>query len=247
MTKNRTQKGHFNATPSIVIPGAPTPVLPDALVMIGIPSGSTWEADFGMSMLSLIAHSSGRTPENYASLACAVNNVKGSILPQSRQQLVRKAQEMKATHILFLDSDMTFPGWSLIKLLELGVDVAAANCVTKSIPPNPTARFKGDTPDGEVVYHYDYVEEGGPDTVDVWRVGTGVMLIDMKVFDRIEKPWFPIEYDGERLVGEDWGFCKKCEEAGIKLTVDVELSMSIGHIGRLEFNCTMMADKGHYQ
>ena len=89
----------------------------EAKVLVAVPSQSTWEADFGMSLVALVA-SSVNPPANYDELSLGVDNTKGSILPQIRERLVLKALEMEATHILFLDSDMVFPNWTLHRLLE---------------------------------------------------------------------------------------------------------------------------------
>ena len=146
---------------------------PDARVLICVPSGSDWKADFGMSLAALVAASS-EVPQNYRSMSVAIQNTKGSILPQLRTKLVLKALEMDATHVLFVDSDMTFPSWLLQRMMEHDVDVVAMNCVTKSLTPGPTARFEGPTKAGIPMYHEDYDAES-PDLVPVWRIGTGVM------------------------------------------------------------------------
>jgi hypothetical protein len=213
-----------------------------AKVLIAVPSHSFWEADFGMSLLSLVV-ASATPPEGYESLSIAIQNSKGSILPALRQELVEKAQEMDATHILFLDSDMTFPAWTLHKLLEDDKLVVAANCVTKSIPANPTARAYDGTQSGKAISHLDYLEEDAEELVKVWRVGTGVMLINMKVFKRIDAPFFPIVHEpvSGKIVGEDWGFCGRCEAKAIDIYIDTLLSNHIGHIGRMEYNAGMIS------
>jgi hypothetical protein len=210
-------------------------------VLIAVPSHSFWEADFGMSMLGLVA-SSVNPPEGFESLSIGVQNTKGSILPNLRQHLVRKAIEMEATHILFVDSDMTFPSWMLHRLLEARRPVVAANCVTKSLPPSPTARMRDGTKHGKVLSQLDYRSDTAQEYVGVWRVGTGIMLIETNVFEKLEQPWFPLEWDEElgEVVGEDWGFCKRCEEAGIPIVVDTLLSHTIGHVGRLEYHPDML-------
>jgi len=212
------------------------PALPEARILVAVPSGSTWEADFGMSMLAMVANSN-IVPEGYSNISLGVQNTKGSILPQLRTKLVQKAQEMNATHILFIDSDMQFPAWTLHRLLEMKKEVVACNCVTKSLPTVPTARFKDGTLAGTPMRHYDY--DGKVDCIPVWRVGTGVMLIEMGVFDKIGHPYFPITQLEDEIIGEDWGFCQRCEDAGIEIFVDVVLSPYIGHVGRLEYTAAM--------
>lgn len=200
-------------------------------VMIAIPSGSDWKAAFGMSLAFLVAQSTQHIP-GIGTPRLTLSNTKGSILSRSRQQLVEHAQRMKCTHLLFLDSDMQFPSSTLARLLTAKKKIIAANCATKCIPACPTARLK----DGLVgTPLYEHSESNG--VQEVWRVGTGIMLIDMKVFEKIDKPYFPIEWKEELqdYVGEDWGFCAKAELAGIQIFVDHALSKKIFHVGALAY------------
>ena len=72
----------------------------------------------------------------------------------------------------------------------------------------------------------------------VWRVGTGIMLIDLAILKNMPLPWFEIRYDAEHgmHITEDWDFCARVERAGHEIYVDHGLSQQIGHIG--EFNYT---------
>ena len=63
----------------------------------------------------------------------------------------------------------------------------------------------------------------------VWRVGMGIMLIDLKIFRYIEKPWFGMRWEEEYLVGEDWWFCERVERAGFRVYVDHGVSNEVRH------------------
>ena len=197
-------------------------------VFIGIPSGSDWKADFGMSLAALMA-SAGRPLKGGGFIErVQLWNTKGSILSRSRHTLVRKAQELQCSHILFIDSDMVFPNWTLHALLSHDKAVVAANCAVKQLPSLPTARQQGDKPAGTLV---DSRETRGISRV--WRVGTGVMLLKTSVFDSIQQPWFDITWNeaNDDYTGEDWSLCEKLEAAGIPVYVDHDLSRHIGHVG----------------
>lgn len=203
-------------------------------VMIAIPSGSEWKADFGMSLAGLIASINKPLRNNRQIERLRLWNTKGSILSRSRQTLVEKAQEDKVSHILFLDSDMVFPEWALHRLLDLELMVVAANCATKQLPSTPTARYYDPmTLAGAQVY----TKPNIPLIEEVWRVGTGVMLINMKVFDKVLRPWFDITWNEtlQDYTGEDWNFCQKVQNAGIPIHIDHMLSKHIGHIGSYTF------------
>ena len=82
-------------------------------VLVGIPSGSEWKAQFGMSLVNMVAYSS--TPMRGGSRVeeLRVWNARGSILPKSRTTLAKQALEFGATHLLFVESDMVFPHQTL--------------------------------------------------------------------------------------------------------------------------------------
>lgn len=203
-------------------------------VMIAIPSGSDWKADFGMSLAGLIASINKPLRKGKQIEMLRLWNTKGSILSRSRQTLVEKAQAEKVSHILFLDSDMVFPEWTLHRMLDLELMVVAANCATKQLPSTPTARhYDPMTVAGEQVYS----NGTGKLIEEVWRVGTGVMLINMKVFDKVPSPWFDITWNEtlKDYTGEDWNFCKKLQDAGIPIHIDHVLSQHIGHVGSYTF------------
>lgn len=197
-------------------------------VFIGIPSQSDWKADFGLA-LAMMTASSGKPLKGGGFIErIQLWNTKGSILPRSRERLAEKALEHECSHLLFLDSDMTFPQWTLHQLLSHNKAVIGANCATKAIPSSSTARNKTENYAGVPVD-----SRGQSGISKVWRVGTGVMLIQTSVFAQMPKPWFPITWNPEikDYTGEDWGFCEKLDEMGIPIWIDHTLSTQIGHIG----------------
>jgi hypothetical protein len=212
-------------------------------VTIAIPSGTEWKADFGMSLASMVAFCARPLKGGGHISRLNIYNTKGSILPKSRTQLVKLAMQAESSHILFIDSDQTFPAWTLHQLLSHGKDIVAANIATKVIPASPTARqFNLEKAEGDLVY----TDGASPDLERVWRVGTGVMLVATSVFHKIKAPWFPISWN-EKLkdyVGEDWNFCEKCGDAGIPIYVDHVLSRAVGHLGQLEYTHAFVGEVG---
>lgn len=201
-----------------------------AKVLVGVPSMDTWKADFAMSLIYMVTYSARSTPAGGPRVdMLRLWNSRGSLLPRQRTTLVKQALEMRATHILFLDSDMTFPANTLECLLSRGKSVVAANCAVKQIPSQPTARAKSDKPNGEQVFTH----TSSVGLERVWRVGTGIMLVETRVFRQISEPWFPFGWNEEtkEYVGEDWEFCKRLEAAEIPIYIDHSLSKSVGHIG----------------
>lgn len=157
-------------------------------------------------------------------------NKRTSLLPKSRQELIDDALTKKCTHMLFIDSDQTFPANLVHLLARHGKNVVACNVATKVIPSSPTARnFNQSYAGGDVVF----TNADSKGLEKVWRVGTGVMLLNLQVMASIPKPWFetiwwpPIN----DFMGEDWYFCQKLEAAGVQLWIDHDVSKEIGHIG----------------
>lgn len=202
-------------------------------VLVGIPSGETWKADTAMAMIQMMLVTTVQSE-----VTVSINNFHSSILPVARDELVKRALSWGATHILFVDSDMIFPPETIIRLLSHEKEIVAANCVTKRLPATTTARMKSeDAVGGEPVVHQTW-EPNDPQLQEVWRVGTGIMLIDMKVFKKMPRPWFPIQWNEELGVyrGEDWGFCEKCEDLEIPIYIDIPLSFTIKHTGKLDYD-----------
>lgn len=200
-------------------------------VMVCIPSLNTWEADFGMSLAFMVNFCTKNSVVRNKHLHVQLHNHKGSILAQSRQRMVDIAVKGGATHVLFVDTDQTFPPDTLHRLLLANKKVVACNIATKMLPSSGTARFK----DGTILR----TEESDVGLIKVWRVGTGVMLIDLAVFKRkgMQRPYFSQYWskDLDAYVGEDWAFCEMVESSGCSIYVEQRLSYEIGHLGKLNY------------
>jgi hypothetical protein len=205
----------------------------DLRVVIGVPSGHLWEAKFATSLINLVSRCAQTSVPGYRSTTVSVVNVRSSILPKNRLDIVKAAKAAKATHLLFLDTDHTFPPELLHKWIPHGKMILAANCVTKSIPASPTARAKCDDPAGLPVY----TDPDSKGLERVWRVGTGVMLLNMQIFDKIPlDAWgMPFLPHANTYQGEDWTFCDAADKAGFPIWIDHDMSKRIGHLGIYEY------------
>jgi hypothetical protein len=201
--------------------------------VLGIPSGQEWNAQFAVKVVNLVASFTQKQVPGYTSQELRVVNVRSSILPKNRMDLVTAAKTLKATHLLFIDSDHTFPTNLVHRLAAHGKPIVAVNCVTKTIPAIPTARAKAEDPRGACVY----TDPDSTGLEQVWRIGTGVMLIEMSVFDKIGMGVWDMKYlpEAGTYQGEDWTFCEACEKASIPLYIDHDVSKLVGHVGNFEF------------
>lgn len=161
----------------------------------------------------------------------------GSILPQLRHRIAEQALAIGATHVLFADSDQSFPPHTLRQLLSHRLPVVGCNIATKMIPPSCTARKKGP--------HAGVPVSPSTGVERVWRLGLGLTLVETDVFRRVPRPWFNVVWRDEiqDYEGEDWFFCSRLEEAGIGIYVDHDLSEEVGHWGDFKYGLDLVLPK----
>lgn len=204
-------------------------------IAVIVPSGTTWHAEFAVSLIGLIGYFLNNKIQGYNKHNIRVVNIKSSLLPKSRLDGLKAAKAINATHLLYLDSDHSFPPYLLNRLLKWGKDIMAINCVTKSIPSTTTARFfNPDDPQGIPVYS----DERLAGTIDkVWRVGTGVMVLSRKAYMQIPHAAFTVKYmpEADTYQGEDWTMCEALEKAGVPIYIDHGMSRQVGHVGNLNY------------
>ena len=104
------------------------------------------------------------------------------MITKQRNDLVEMALEQKPDYIMFVDTDMTMPPNSLMRLLAHNKDVVGAT-YNKRVPPYETlGRLKPPRPSDEVL------AQGG-----LWpaeQLPGGLMLVKASVFERLKWPWF---------------------------------------------------------
>ena len=194
-----------------------------AKVLVGFPTTGHWSDQFGMAMCNMLTQTMRHEPN----IEMAVLNHKTSMLWAARQHFGEMALKYSFTHLLFIDTDQSFPASVVARLLTHQRAVVACNIATKVDPPMETACLGFDEK-GKLIPC-----ERTTGLEKVWRVGTGVMMIKSTVFHDIKKPWFPVKWieSEQRWQGEDWGFCEKLEKAGIPVWVDHDTSALVGHWG----------------
>jgi hypothetical protein len=165
--------------------------------------------------------------------AVALKINQGTLIQNQRADLCLEAMGEGCSHVLFIDSDMTFPQDMVQRLLAHDKDIVATNCARRRMPTGPTAQKT--LPDGSRELIYTMPESTGLEEVE--SIGMGVMLIKRKVFESLTEPWFetPWRTDKRGYIGEDVFFCRKAAAAGFKIYIDHDVSKEIGHIGTFEF------------
>lgn len=148
---------------------------------------------------------------------------RGSILHHNRESIIKIALENKCTHLLFVDTDMVFNSDAALKLLNLKKDIIGVQVNTKQDPPKTIVNMS--------LEKWERLRDTGESLSTCDSVGTGFMLIDLKIMKKLPKPWFFWKSNdkGEIVESEDYWFCRQAREAGYEVWVD--LTIPVGHIG----------------
>lgn len=214
-------------------------------VLVGVPHTQMIHVDFAISLTNMLLACEKYRIQHYKEQTVQCMWSGGSMLPKQRWEITKEAVRIGADYLLFVDSDHKFPRKLLHALIEHGKEVVAVNCVTKTIPANPTARQQQAQGYPSGVPVYSDPEKTGLE--QVWRVGTGIMLIDCKVFQKVgTRVWdmfFNTEADAYQ--GEDWTFCTKLEKAGIPIYVDHDISREVSHIGFFHYTHDVVGEIQH--
>lgn len=184
---------------------------------LGMPTGEMVHAGFALCLGPLMVKTAltiGVVPEQL--------NLRSCYVQQSRYQLARDAIEMGCTHVLYIDSDMTFPADGLLRLLAHEKPVVGGIYLTRRQP------------------HYLLGVPADPGTVmtsgimPMRRLPGGFLLVETAVFERLPKPWFNVLYLEalDDWLGEDYFFSDACWKAGIEMWADLDLSHELVHIGQ---------------
>jgi len=153
-----------------------------------------------------------------------------------RNNLVEYAIQAGCSHLLMMDTDQIYPSDTIMKLIEHDLPIVGAK-VHRRYPPFDPIMYKWDREIGRYFMLPEEIwkNESLPE-VDV--VGTGCILVDIKVFMDLEYPWFKHESvslkSGQKAVGEDVYFCRKAKEAGYQIFADT--TIKIDHLGLLSIN-----------
>jgi len=193
-------------------------------IAVCTPARDMVHSNYTFCLVNMVAYHTLNTPD---AIALKINQ--GTLIQNQRADLCLEAMREDCTHVLFIDSDMTFPQDMVSRLLAHNEDIVATNCARRRMPTGPTARSL----DGELIYSMP--ESTGLEEVE--SIGMGVMLISRKVFEKLSEPWFetPWRTDKRGYIGEDVFFCRKARAAGFKIYIDHDVSKEIGHIGTFEF------------
>jgi hypothetical protein len=154
-----------------------------------------------------------------------------TILLTQRERLATEAVNLGAEYLLWLDSDITFPATTAIRLMAHDEPVVACNYIRRQLPAKGVAYEvigNWNNPLPFDIYNH---------LVEVQGVGMGCMLMRTEIFSQIPKPWFEFGWSPESNdhLGEDMILCQKMSQAGYTVKIDTNLSMELRHLGTWAF------------
>lgn len=200
----------------------------DVSLLIATVSSRLPQWDYTVSMvraISWLQEAARGLPEKYR-IAYETEHLYAT--DAARNRLAMRAVKMGATHISFVDDDMSIPAEAFAMLLNAGKPVVAANYVGKWEPSIPLAMK-----DGKRVESWG---KTGLEKVD--RAPTGVMLIETSVFEALKLPYFQTTFRPEfptEPQSDDFYFCDKARAAGFDIWIDHDLSLKVDHVGTKAF------------
>ena len=181
-------------------------------IAVVIPSRDMVHTDFAMSLTRMMMQ---------PPVQCALINIKSASIPGARFQGVKAAMKIEASHILFIDSDMTFPATLMEDLIRHKKDVVGVTYYRREPPITLVGRKEKIEP---------FVDADlNTGLIPAYELGFGAILINMQLFYESAPPWFLTTYEeGSGWTSEDEHFCHNH-----KVWCDTDLSTKMGHIGAI--------------
>ena len=153
-----------------------------------------------------------------------------SLIALGRHNACRNAMKDGCTHILMIDDDMQFPHELCDWFFNRRVPVIAANCLRKrdTHKEGTCVRLDGS-------FH---LPENRQDIEEVAQVGTGIILIDLDAIRHLPDPLFDTPWVDsiKSHLGEDYYFCQKARQYGVKVYVDNLVSNCSAHMGEFAYH-----------
>lgn len=188
---------------------------------IGGPTRDMVPASFATDFAQLFAHTRERGPWDTVD-----DMFLGHTYIHCGRELVLEAAIRRGmSHLLWLDTDMSFPRSAAVQLYAHERAIVGCNYRTRRQGSDKFTALREDGSTVETLEHSRGLEEVG-------ALGFGCVLMQLDVVSRLHRPWFRHGLN-EQLgdVGEDIMFCRALRQAGHAIHLDHDLSKEIGHVG----------------
>jgi hypothetical protein len=191
---------------------------------IGGPTRDQVPAAFAVDVAQLYAYTRERGPWGPN---VTVGFIASTYIHVGREFFLEASLKQGATHVLWLDTDMSVPRETAVLLSLHDQPIVACNYVVRQA----SGLFTAFRDEQRIPTHADST---GLEAVEY--CGMGVMLMRTDVASNLMRPWFRHginEHGGD--IGEDVGFCRALTAAGHLIYIDHDLSKEIGHIGQYTY------------
>lgn len=189
----------------------------------------------------------------------SIRDLYGQAIDVARNHLLLTARDAGFDYALFVDNDASFHPGAVKRLVERELPVVCGGMWTKEYPPKPTiARYGGRNDQYKDFYNFKStmietlkfirihhgmqelkhnelcLTKTDQDLIERDGCGMHFTLINLEVLDAIKWPYFVMGTASG--AGEDFYFCKKLREAGVKIYYD--MSVQTGHMaGDYDIEC----------
>lgn len=199
-------------------------------VMIAIPMHGTVRSEFFLSVLGLQTNGNAKI--------CVSEN---SLVYDARNKLALRALQEGYDYILWIDSDMTFDGDALLRLLEdaeEGREYVSGLCFTRTLPCRPAVckTLTWECSEQNPVKHEQEIYKDYPrDAVfEVAATGAAFLLVKTSLIREIAETFHISPFQPLPFLGEDYSFCIRATQLGKKLYCDSRVK--VGHVGTMIFD-----------
>ena len=263
---------HYEAGEKLFWQRNPPPVdLNKCRLMIGTPCHQSQTPEYGHAM-NVFAGEMAKV-NGHVTVA---RQLQCSLVTKARNLIVDKFLASDCTHLLFCDADQDFEPQDPVRMMSYNLPVVGGIIPIKDLQWDRVLKFVraksfSELSDDEALHRLrtsglrpavEWMEDKAPDLntadyVEVRRIGTGFMLIQRGVFEKIIETRQDLKiYTGDRsepnpethlytffntsiepetrkLLGEDWSFCDLVRSVGFKVYADTRAR--IGHIGSYRY------------
>ena len=189
-------------------------------LMVAVPTVDYVHADFVKSLTRLsLRLGRERIPAN-------VEVVGGTLVYIARNRLARRAIDQGYTHVLWLDSDMTFGENIVEDLLFCGKDMVCGAFVSRRPPYGPCVYTDISDP-----ADMKKVEDFGTAPFRVDGCGFAAVLTSTEALRKVWEAFGPCFRPTEQY-GEDLAFCDRAKQLGIEIWC--EPTVRPGHIAHVQ-------------
>jgi hypothetical protein len=190
---------------------------------IGGPTRDNVPAAFAVDVAQLYAYTRERGP--WAEVT--IGFLASTYIHVGREFFLEASIKQGATHVLWIDTDMSVPRETAVLLALHDRPIVACNYVVRQA----SGLFTAFRDDARVV-----TDAASTGLEAVEYCGMGAMLMRTDVVASLARPWFRHglnDHGGD--IGEDVGFCRALRAAGHTIYIDHDLSKAVGHIGQHTF------------